>query len=693
MKVRAIVFVVILLPTLADLSATTSAATNEGNDDKPIVALPYTPSLDIASMDKSIDPCEDLYTYSCGGWKKNNPIPGDRASWDVYAKMLNDNQRFLWGVLEEAAKPNPQRSMTQQKIGNYFAACMDEAAIEKLGLTPLQVDLARIQAVKSITQLPTLLGDLHSRTSTRGLLFASGVEQDARDATKVTAAVYAGGVGLPDRDYYLKDDKKSQDTRVHYLRYVEKMLTLAGEDAGHATSSAATVMRIETALAKATLTKVDQRDPYKIYHRTKLAALSKMTPHFDWSVYLKSANLEPDAWLNVSEPDFLRAVEALLAAEPLDDIKTYLGWALLNAQASYLSKPFIDERFSFNRGYLRGVGRDEPRWKKCVAMVDRNLGDALGKEFVERTFPTTVKAQTLRMTEQIQLAMRLRIEQLSWMSRATKTQALAKLAKMRNKVGYPDLWRDYAKLDIQPNDFYGNVTRAVSFEKHRQAAKIGRPVDRGEWSMTAPTVNAYYDEKLNDINFPAGDLLPPLFDPKMDDAPNYGKTGGTIGHELTHGFDDFGRQFDGDGNLHDWWRKSDTAAFEKGAQCVRDQFAQYTVVDDIKINSKLTVGEDIADLGGMIIAWAAWQEQTRDMRLMAQDGLTPEQRFFVGFAQWACENQRPANARVLALVDEHSPGKYRINGVVANMPEFARAFHCQVGKALVKAPKDVCKIW
>jgi endothelin-converting enzyme/putative endopeptidase len=418
-----------------------------------------------------------------------------------------------------------------------------------------------------------------------------------------------------------------------------------------------------------------------------------MTPHFDWSPYLKSAGIQHSSWLNVSEPAFLVAMESLLETEPLNDIKVYLRWALLNAQADYLSKSVADQKFSFDNGYLRGVAEQQPRWKKCVARVDRHLGDALGKEFVERAFPASVKAQAVRMTEQIQRAMRQRIERLTWMSPSTKTQALAKLAKMRNKVGYPDLWRDYTELDVKPGDFYGNVTRATRFENHRRAAKIGRPVDRAEWSITASTVNAYYDDNLNDINFPAGILLPPLFDPRMDDAPNYGNTGGTIGHELTHGFDDAGRQFDGDGNLQDWWQKSDAAAFEKGAQCVRDQYAGYTIVDDIKINSKLTAGEDIADLGGLILAWAAWQEQTKGARLISQDGLTPEQRFFVGYAQWACENQRPENLRVRALVSTHSPARSRINGVAANMPEFARAFHCQVGKALVKAPKDVCKIW
>ena len=662
-------------------------------EDTPFTALPYTPSLDTTSMDRTADPCQDLYQYACGGWMKNNPLPGDQASWSVYGKLHQENQRYLWGILQDAAKPDPGRTATQQKIGDYFDACMDVDAVEKAGATPLGPDLARIGAMTSIKQLGPVLGSLHARVPTSGLMFGDGVEQDAKESSQQIFAIYAGGLGLPDRDYYLKDDDKSKDTRAKYVEHVAKMLGLLGDTSERAKANASTVMRIETALAKASLTRVERRDPYKIYHRTVPGKLKKLLPSFDWDGYFAAVGGRPGAWLNVSEPAFFRELGARLKAEPLDDIKTYLRWGLVSATADYLSKNFVDEHFAFYRGYLRGVKEAQPRWKKCVGWVDRDLGEALGKEFTERTFPPDTKAKTVTMTNLILASMKQRIQALDWMSDATKKQAIDKLGKVRNKVGYPDIWRDYSRLEVKRGDFVGNATRAIVFENNRQMAKIGKPVDRGEWGMTPPTVNAYYNPSMNDINFPAGVLMPPLYDTKLDDAPNYGNTGSTIGHELTHGFDDEGRQFDGDGNLRDWWTKKDGEEFDKRANCVRGQYSSYVVVDDIKINGKLTSGEDIADLGGTILAWAAWREATKGMTLGPVEGLTPEQRFFVGLAQWACENERPENLRVMAATNPHSPGKYRINGVVANMPEFAAAFQCPAGSALVKKPGDVCKVW
>ncbi len=661
--------------------------------EKPYESLPYTPSLDVSAMDRSADPCEDLYTFACGGWKKNNPIPVDQTRWDVYGKLSVDNQRYLWGILQDAAKPVSGRTPTQQKIGDYFASCMNEDAIERAGLAPIQPDLKKIAALVDRQALAPLLGELHLRASSAGIFFGSGSQQDAQDASKVIAVVGAGGLGLPDRDYYLKTDAKSVETRARYVEHIAKMFQLLGDPQAAAKANADTVMRIETALAKASLTRVDRRDPHKVYHRNTVASLTKLARGFDWAAYFKTAELNPQPWLNVSEPAFFKELNARLTQESLRDLKTYLRWALIKDTANYLSSPFVAERFAFNSKYLRGVEEDRPRWKKCVAWVDDHLGEALGREFVARTFPASAKEKTVTMTRQIEAAMKQRIEQLDWMTPATKQQAVAKLAKVRNKVGYPDLWRDYSALTIERSDFFENVSRAIIFESRRQAAKIGKPVDKGEWQMSAPTVNAYYDPQLNDINFPAGVLMPPLYDPKMDDAPNYGNTGGTIGHELTHGFDDEGRQFDGDGNLRDWWTKNDAESFEKRAQCIRDQYSQYTIVDDIKINGKLTSGEDIADLGGELTAWMAWQEQTKNQRLAERDGLTPSQRFFVGFAQWACSNDRPENMRVNAIVDPHSPPPVRINGVVVNMPEFAAAFSCKATAKLVKKPADLCKVW
>jgi putative endopeptidase len=681
------------LPLIAALPAQGSDKVKAEPPDRPYESLPYTPSLDLDSMDRTVDPCENLYEYACGGWQKNNPIPADQSSWSVYGKLFVDNQRYLWGLLEEAAKPDPGRTPSAQKIGDYFAACMDVAATEWAGVSPLTHDLDRIDALVDRKDLAALLGSLHVSTASAGFFFAPQVQQDANDATKVIAAVTAGGIGLPDRDYYVKDDAKSVEIRERYVAHIARMLGLIGDAPDAAQASAKTVMRIETTLAKASLTQVDKRDPYKIYHRETLASLQKITPDLDWKAYFNAAGLAPEPWLNVEEPAFMKALNELLAAESIPDLQDYLRWALVDAMSPYLSAALVEEDFAFNRGYLRGVESDRPRWRKCVDWVDRDLGEALGKEFVGRVFPSSMKEKTVLMTEQIETAMKARIQQLDWMSPATKEQALAKLSAMRNKVGYPDVWRDYSALDVAPKDFYGNVTRAIEFESKRQAAKIGKPVDRGEWGMTPPTVNAYYDAQMNDINFPAGVLMPPLYDPKMDDAPNYGNTGGTIGHELTHGFDDEGRQFDGAGNLRDWWTKSDAENFEERAQCVRDQYSQYTIIDDIKINGALTSGEDIADLGGELLAWMAWQEQTKAQRLRPVDGLTPAQRFFVGFAQWACQNERPEQMRVNAIVNPHSPPRYRINGVVTNMPEFAEAFQCKPGQALVKKPEEVCKVW
>jgi len=654
--------------------------------DSPYHALPYTPGLDVTSMDRSVDACEDLYMYSCGGWQKKNPIPPDQSSWSVYGKLHADNLRYLWGILEEAARPTAERTATEQKIGDYFAACMNLDAIERAAKAPLVADLARIAAFADKRALGAWIGELHARTASAGILFATAAEQDAHDASRVIASVHAGGLGLPDRDYYIKDDVKSQETRARYLAHVARMLELLGADQAAARDAAAVVMRIESALAKASLTRVEQRDPFKIFHRETLAALEKMGPSLDWQAYFSAAGLNPQPWLNVAQPAFIKELDARIAGESLADLKTYLRWTLVDASASYLSKSFVDEDFAFYSAYLRGVQADQPRWKKCVTWVDRDLPDALGKEFVARAFPAAMKARTLLMTTQIEAAMKQRIERLDWMRPATKREALAKLAKIRNKIGYPDVWRDYSALVIEPGDFFDDVTRAISFESRRQAAKIGQPLDRGEWQMSAPTVDAYYDAQMNDVNFPAGVLMAPLYDPKMDDAPNYGNTAGTIGHELTHAFDDQGREFDGDGNLRNWWGERDAANFTSRTQCIRNQYSQYVIVDDIRINGALTSGEDIADLGGELLAWMAWQEATRAMQLGAVDELSPPQRFFVGFAQWSCANTRPETLRVRAIVDPHSPPRERINGVVTNMPEFAQAFHCKPGQALARWP-------
>ncbi len=660
-------------------------------DERPLTSLPYTPSLDVSAMDKSVDPCTDFYQYSCGGWEKKNPIPPDQVSWSVYGKVYDENQRFLWGILDDLAKKTTGRNATQQKIGDYFAACMDEAAVDKLGATPLRPRLDEIAALRSKAQIAALLGREHLATAGNGLLFGFGSNQDFANSEQVIAFATAGGLGLPDRDYYVKADAKSQELRTKYVAHVQKMLELLGEPAPKARQHADAIMRLETALAKASLTRVERRDPYKLHHKMTRAQVQALTPTFDWTAYLKNAGLAGVNDFNVTEPEFYKELNRQLVQAPLDDIKAYLTWHVLHANAPYLSSNFVNEDFQFYAHTLRGAEQIRPRWKRCVSLVDRDLGEALGQEFVSRTFSSEMKQRTSEMTRQIEQAMEQRINELDWMAPETKKQALTKLHTIVNKVGYPEKWRDYSAVEIGRGDFLGNVASAITFESKRQLAKIGKPLDRTEWQMTPPTVNAYYDPQMNDINFPAGVLQPPLYDVKLDDAPNYGNTGSTIGHELTHGFDDEGRKFDAKGNLRDWWTEKDSKEFERRTDCIANQYAQYTIVDDIKINSRLTLGEDVADLGGTILAYLAWKQATAKQQLEDREGLTPDQRFFVGFAQWVCNNERPENLRVRALTDPHSPGRYRINGVVVNMPEFEKAFSCKAGQPMVK--QDRCRVW
>jgi endothelin-converting enzyme/putative endopeptidase len=659
--------------------------------DQPLTELPYSPSLDLTSMDTSVDPCADLYHFSCGGWIRKNPIPPDRARWSVYAKMEEDNERLLWGILKESAAGGAARTPAQQKVGDYFAACMDQEAIDRTGQAPIKGDMEAIQAMTSVGALGALLGRLQVESSGGGFLFGFGSNQDFGDATRVIAFALAGGLGLPDRDYYLKDEPRFQETRKEYLAHMTRMFGLLGDAPDAAGANAATVLRIETDLAGATLTRVDQRDPYKMFHVLKAKELRRLTPSFRWDDYFAASGLDRPKQVNVTEPDFFRKVETLLTTAPLADWKTYLRWHLVNARAPYLGAPFERADFDFYSRYLEGVQEMPPRWKRCVELVDRDLGEALGRVYVEKTFSAATRADALDMARRIQAAMEQRIRGLDWMEQATKTRAIEKLHAMADKIGYPDRWRDYGALTIARGDFMGDVIRSAAFESRRQLAKIGRPVDRGEWEMTPPTVNAYYNPFLNDMNFPAGVLQPPLFDPKMDAAPNYGNTGATIGHELTHGFDDEGRQFDGQGNLRDWWTEKDGKEFEARAACVVDQYAQYVVVDDIRINSKLTLGEDVADLGGTIIAYLAWKDAVRGRDPKPIDGFTPDQRFFIGFAQWDCSDERDESKRVSAMTNPHSPGIYRINGVVVNMPEFAAAFACKPGQPMVR--EKPCRIW
>jgi len=680
-------------PAATSATAAASAAPT-ARAERPATEFPYTPGLDPSAMDRSADPCVDFYQYACGGWMKNNPIPADQARWSVYGKLAQDNQRFLWGILEDLSRRQEGRNANQQKIGDYFGACMDERTIETRGAAPLKPFFDQIASLRSNKDLPRVLAQLHLALADQGLFFGFGSSQDFGDSTRVIAFVTAGGLGLPDRDSYLKTDDKSKDVRAKYVAHIANTFKLLGDSPEQAQRQAERVMAMETELARASLSRVDKRDPYKLFHKVDAKGLQALTPGFNWNTYLGEIGQAKQTTFNVTEPAFFKALAKMWKTSSIDATRTYLRWHVARNMSPALASNFDQEHFDFFSKTLRGVQQQQPRWKRCVGLVDRQLGEALGQEFVSRAFSPALKEKSLHMTRQVEEAMKKDIESLDWMSPETKKRAQEKLAAIVNKIGYPDKWRDYSSYDVKPGDFAGNVQRGNTFETRRDLAKIGKPLDRGEWGMTPPTVNAYFNPQMNDINFPAGVLQPPLFDPKMDDAPNYGNTGGTIGHELTHAFDDEGRQFDAKGNLKDWWTKKDAKEYEERAQCIVDQYAQYTVVDDIKINSKLTLGEDIADLGGLILGWMAWKEEMASMPQQAQplrDGLTPEQRFFVGNAQWACENDRPENLRVKALTDPHSPGRYRVNGLVVNMPQFQQAFQCKPGQPMVKEKR--CRVW
>ncbi|MFZ0864120.1 MAG: M13 family metallopeptidase [Candidatus Sulfotelmatobacter sp.] len=645
------------------------------------------PALDVTSMDRSVDPCVDFFTYSCGGWIRRNPIPPDQSSWDTYSKMQDENLGRLRGILEAASAPDPKRNAVNQKIGDYYASCTDEKAIDPKGAEPLKPSLEQIAAIGSKAEI----ADVAAAMIDDNVLFRFDSIQDFRDANQVIADADQGGLGLPDRDYYTKDDAKSVELRKQYLAHVQKMFELLGDKPETAATEAQTVMRIETALAKGSMTRVERRDPKALDHKMTSAELEKISPEFHWPVYFAKVGMPSLSSLNVSSPNFFKAMNEEIEKESLADWKTYLRWHLVHADASFLSAPFVNENFAFYGKTLRGQQELQPRWKRCTRAVDGDLGEALGQAYVEKYFSPEAKQQALKIVKEIQAAMEQDINGLPWMSPATKQQALAKLHGMANKIGYPDKWRDYSKLEIVRGDELGNVERARKFEFDRQLAKIGKPVDRGEWGMTPPTVNAYYDPQMNDINFPAGVLQPPAFDPNSDAAPNYGDTGGTIGHELTHGFDDEGRQFDAQGNLRDWWTAEDGKEFVKRASCISDQYSTYTIIDDIKINGKLTLGEDVADLGGLILAYKAWKDDTKGQTLEPIDGLTPDQRFFVGYGQSWCGQSRDETKRLRATVDPHSPEKYRTNGVVSNMPQFQEAFHCKAGSPMVN--QNRCSVW
>jgi endothelin-converting enzyme/putative endopeptidase len=623
---------------------------------------------------------------------KANPIPADQSSWTTYGKMQDDNRALLRALLEQLAPGTAGRTPNQQKIGDYYGACMAEADLDRRGMSPLASQMTAIDAIKSIADIASAVAESHRSMLVLGpILFSLRAEQDAKNSSETIASVDQSGLGLPDRDYYLNDDARSVSLRAKYAEHVSRVFQLIGDAKPRADEGAQVVLRIETALAKSHMSRVDRRNPDNTYHRLPRAKLKELMPSWPWDAYFTQMGIAQIADLNIASPAYFSGLEVLLKSVPLSDWKAYLWWHSVRLASPYLSTPFVNADFDFFSKTLAGAQQLQPRWKRCVNRVDRHLGEALGEVYVAKYFTADTRARTLRMVKQIETAMEDDVNSLGWMSAATKTQALEKLHGVTNKIGHPERWRDYSAVTIAANDYFGDAKSAMAFENRRQLAKIGKPLVRGEWYLSPPTVNANYDPQMNEINFPAGVLQPPAFDPKMDDAPNYGNTGATIGHELTHGFDDEGRQFDAKGNLRDWWTGADAAEFERRSNCLADQYSSYVAVDEVHVNGKLTLGENVADLGGLILAYRAWITETSGKKLTPQDGLTPDQRFFVGYAQSWCANTRPETLRMRAVTDPHAPEKFRTIGVVSNMPEFSKAFACKAGQPMVREP--ACKIW
>ncbi|HEV3331585.1 MAG TPA: M13 family metallopeptidase [Bryobacteraceae bacterium] len=644
--------------------------------------------FDLNALDRTANPCVDFYQYACGSWMKNNPIPPDQSRWDRFDALQERNREILHEILEAAAAPDPKRDALTQKIGDYFAACMDTKSIDAKGLAPIQPELDRIRALPDKDRLAAEIAHLHRNGM--AALFEFGSGQDFKNSSEVIAQAGQGGLGLPDRDYYLKDDKDTLDIRQKYLAHLERMFQLAGEPPTQAKADAQTVLKIETEMAKGSLDRTSQRDPEKIYHRMSRQDLAKLSPSFRWNQYFTDSSAPEFQDINVDWPDFFKTLNSAIGTFSLDEWKTYLRWHLLHSEAGLLPTPFVDANFDFYGKTLTGAKELRPRWKRCVDFTDNQLGEALGRKFVERTFGAEGKERTLKMVDAIEKSLGQDIQGVTWMTPATKQQALLKLKAVTNKIGYPDKWRDYSSVQIRRDDAVGNGMRADQFEFQRELNKIGKPVDRLEWSMTPPTVNAYYDPLMNNINFPAGILQPPFFDKTADDPVNYGAIGMVIGHELTHGFDDQGRQFDAKGNLRDWWTPADAKAFQERAACVADEYASFSPVPGVHLNGKLTLGENVADNGGARLALMALLNTIGNSRPKT-DGFTPEQRFFLSFGQIWCQNTREEDLRLRTRTDPHSPARFRVNGVVENMPEFRNAFACKVGQPM--APANACRVW
>lgn len=649
--------------------------------------------IDPANIDTACAPCKDFFQFANGGWLQRSEIPGDLPRWGSFNELQEQNYAALEQVLTEAARNAPTaRDPNTGKLGTFYGTCMDSAAVESAGITPIKGELAQIAASKDRRGVERAIARLHRLGMPAAFAFRSN--PDAKKSSRTIAEVYQAGLGMPDRDYYTRSDSAAEKIRGEYVQHVARMLQLAGQDSAPAAGSAAAIMRLETALANASMTREAQRDPESLYHLSTAAGLRKMTPGFAWPGYWNHLGLKEIKEVNVAQPQFLGTVDSLLAAAPLPDWKAYLRWNVIANTAPALSSPFVKESFRFNSTVLRGVSEMRPRWKRCLALTDEALGEVLGQAYVRKNFTPEAKARALEMVRNIRAEFKNRLDGLSWMSQETKNKAYAKLETISNKIGYPDTWRDYSRLEARPRPFVTNLLRAREFENARVLKKIGKPTDRSEWRMTPTTVNASYNPRTNGITFPAGIMQPPFFNPEADDAVNYGGMGGVIGHEITHGFDDEGRQFDSQGNLSGWWTDADNKEFNRRADGVRKQFDGYVAIDSLHVNGKLTLGENIADLGGLLIAHGAYRRSLQGKTEPAPiDGLTGDQRFFLAWAQIWRAKARPEYVRLMVSTDPHAPPKLRTNGPLSNIPAFARAFGCKPGDPMVRPERERAQIW